>query len=187
MSQRFNLLCSGLFFAVLGTGFLVYMGGLHGPFLFDDFVNLDRLDKYGALNNLSSVLDYLFGGLYGTGRLVSSRPVAFASFLLDTGSWPSDPYPFKYHNLLFHLLAAVALFWFSLLISRCMGFYHRTACLIALTTMALWTLHPLHVSTVLYAVQRMTILSALFVLFGLGLYLSGRLDLAAARTRRGFG
>jgi hypothetical protein len=49
---------------------------------------------------------------------------------------------------------------------------------------AIWLLHPLNASTVLYAVQRMAQLSALFVLAAVWAYLAARAQLAAGRTRR---
>ncbi|NND66091.1 MAG: hypothetical protein HKN19_00765, partial [Halioglobus sp.] len=47
--------------------------------------------------------------------------------------------------------------------------------LAAITAAALWLLHPIHVSTVLYAVQRMAQLSALFTMAGLVLFLGYRM------------
>ena len=46
--------------------------------------------------------------------------------------------------------------------------------MIACLAAAIWLLHPLHVSTVLYTVQRMAQLSALFSLVTLLLYSLGR-------------
>ena len=40
--------------------------------------------------------------------------------------------------------------------------------------MVLWIVHPIQVSTVLYVVQRMTLLASLFVLLGIVGYLFGR-------------
>jgi len=50
---------------------------------------------------------------------------------------------------------------------------------IAVTAALIWFLHPLHVSTVLYAVQRMAQFSTLFVLFGLLVFLRYRRKWAA--------
>ncbi|MEJ1296689.1 MAG: hypothetical protein RPU34_10815 [Candidatus Sedimenticola sp. (ex Thyasira tokunagai)] len=46
--------------------------------------------------------------------------------------------------------------------------------LIAVLPAVIWLLHPLHVSTVLYVVQRMTQLSTLFMVLGMIVYVSGR-------------
>jgi hypothetical protein len=57
--------------------------------------------------------------------------------------------------------------------------------MVALVAAALWLLHPLHVSTVLYVVQRMAQLSSLFTLLGLLVYCRCRLRWAAAGAETG--
>ena len=56
---------------------------------------------------------------------------------------------------------------------------------LALLTSALWLLHPLHVSTVLYAVQRMAQLSTLFTLAGLYVFARYRSRWAVAGASPG--
>jgi tetratricopeptide (TPR) repeat protein len=53
----------------------------------------------------------------------------------------------------------------------------------ALLTAALWLLHPINLTPVLYVVQRMTSLSALFVLTALWCHVTGRLWMAAGDRR----
>src|SRR3546814_15267577 len=80
--------------------------------------------------------------------------------------WPSDPYSFKYTNLLLHLLNGVLVFaCLRSLLHRC-SFTAFKAELIAVLTAAIWLLHPIHTATVLQVVQRMTLLSSLFILLG---------------------
>src|SRR3546814_3789435 len=47
---------------------------------------------------------------------------------------------------------------------------------------AIWLLHPLHVSNVLYIVQRMNLLATLFTLAGLLCYAEGRISMMAGRA-----
>lgn len=165
----------------LGLVWLCYHPGLSGAFLFDDFANLDELGNWGEIDSLDKFLRMLMG--------LSSNPariVAYVSFLLDDYSWPSDPYLFKVHNVLFHLLAGLVLAWLAMRLAGIQGLSPGRAAAVGLLAAALWLLHPLQVSTVLYVVQRMAILAALFVLIGLLLYAAGRQHLAAGRLRRGF-
>src|SRR5688572_22390989 len=81
---------------------------LTGPFLFDDFPNLENLREIGGQFSSQRLANYLasFTGTPG-------RPLAALSFLVDDYAWPSDPYPFKRHNLLLHLLCGVMVFGFA--------------------------------------------------------------------------
>src|SRR3546814_2498510 len=95
-----------------------------------------------------------------------------ASFLANAQDWPADPRPFKATNLLIHLLNTLLVF---VLARQLLGLAKCDKPLIAATLCAaLWALHPMQVSTVLYVVQRMTELAALFSLLGLICYVHGR-------------
>jgi tetratricopeptide (TPR) repeat protein len=102
--------------------------------------------------------------------------VAVISFFLSWMLHGLDPWGFKLHNLLLHLLNAALLFHFlRTLLPRLDGTLDEPrARLIAVATVALWMLHPIQVSTVLYVVQRMTELSLLFTLLSLLAYLRAR-------------
>ncbi|HEX6996741.1 MAG TPA: tetratricopeptide repeat protein [Gammaproteobacteria bacterium] len=91
-----------------------------------------------------------------------------------------DAYAFKLTNLLIHLFNGLALFWLTrLLVSDPHSAIRPNGTddnrdVIALAVAGLWLLHPLHVTSVLYVVQRMTSLSATFVILGLICYVLGR-------------
>jgi tetratricopeptide (TPR) repeat protein len=55
-----------------------------------------------------------------------------------------------------------------------------SALTIAFLSAAIWTIHPLHTSTALYVIQRMTELVAFFTLIGIWCYLQGRKKLISA-------
>lgn len=125
----------------------------------------------GGVHDWNTFRQYVLGGVGGPG----GRPLALLSFLINDTGWPSDPWSFKYTNVLFHLLNGVLLFALShRLLRDFLGQKPREAAWAALLASALWLLHPLLVSTTLYVVQRMAILSATFVLLGLHGYLHGR-------------
>ena len=159
-------------FALIGLTLWVYWPGLEGPFLFDDFANLAALDENGRIDDWQSLIRYLGEGIAGP----TGRPISMLSFLLNEVSWPSEPRPFKYTNLLIHVLNGLLVYWCSLKICRLnsLAWLRGQAEWLALASAALWLLHPMQVSTTLYIVQRMTMLAALFSLCGIALYLQGR-------------
>lgn len=156
---------------LLSVAYLVYLPGLSGGFLFDDFSNLAVLGYYGRVDTWESLWLYLLSGFSGP----TGRPLSTLSFLLDANTWPAEPLPFKHTNVLIHLAVAAALYMLVREIARALDLPQSRAIRVALLSMAIWLLHPLWVSTTLYVVQRMAQLSTLFVLLGLWLYLRSRI------------
>ncbi len=156
------------FCAVLALTLSVYWPGLTGGFLFDDYARLSALAYDRSSVDHSRLLHFVFTSTAGP----SGRPIANASFLLADTGWPTDPWLFKLHNVLFHLLAGVSLTWLALEILKALNYRHPYSA--AILAGAFWMLHPLWVSTVLYVVQRMTILAAVFTFTGLAIYVFGR-------------
>lgn len=156
-----------LFSAILAAS-LIYSVGLDGPLVFDDTFNLNpvRLWAKGRL----PWQEVMFGNASG----VLGRPVSMASFMLSAAAGRATALDFKLGNLITHLLCGLLIYLLlRRLISRGMQ-DNRTATIGAAVLTSLWLLHPLHVSTVLYAVQRMAQLSALFVLAAILVYIRGR-------------
>jgi tetratricopeptide (TPR) repeat protein len=156
---------------------LLYWAGLHGPFLLDDTVNLAAVGHWlsGETTWQHVVFDNRSGPL--------GRPLSMASFLLTSALWGADPFAFKLGNLIVHL--ACGLLGWQVLRRALARDPHLagSADLVAALLAAIWLLHPLNVSTVLYAVQRMAQLSTLFVLASLWTYLAARQQLVAGKLR----
>lgn len=154
--------------------FQIYSFGFAGAFMFDDFPNLEPLGYWGAIDSFDHLINYLSSGFSGP----TGRPVALASFLLDSNTWPADPYSFKRTSVLFHLLTGCAVFLFLLRFVEQLKLPARSSrtALACLCVTALWLLHPYWVSTSLYVIQRMAILSALFGIFSLWCYLGARAE-----------
>lgn len=150
-----------------------YWPGLHGGFLFDDFINLPALGDTGPIDQWPTFWRYITSGnadLFG-------RPLTLLSFLLDARNWPAEPYPFKRTSLMLHLLNGVLLYALLARLGQALdikALRYRTA---ALLGTSLWLLHPLLVSTTLYIVQREAMLPATCVLIGLLIWLHGRSQL----------
>lgn len=109
------------------------------------------------------------------------RPLSLASFALNHYFYGLNPFYFKLINLILHLLTGIGVF---LLVRGIAAPFVTTgtSTKISLLTTAIWLVHPLNVSTVLYAVQRMTVLSGLFTVWGLVAYYHGRTYLIKGRV-----
>lgn len=160
---------------------MVYWPGLAGPFLFDDFPNLEQLGARGPITSLELLRAYLTSGFAGP----TGRPVSLMSFLLDANDWPADPWPFKRTNLVIHLTIGLVLYAATRKLLGELGRTSEDSARIAAFSVTLWLLNPFFVSTTLYAVQRMTQLAALFVLAGIWCYLHGR-ALLSSKPSQGY-
>lgn len=87
-----------------------------------------------------------------------------------------DPAGFKLGNILLHVCIACSILILSGQIARVAftNWDQKHRDLFAILVASIWLFHPLHVSTVLYAVQRMAQLSTLLVVVGVSVYLSFR-------------
>lgn len=167
---RSSITIATLFILVLGAAFLAFWPGLGGPFVFDDTPNLKHLSKNGGVTDFNSFLEFVFHG----GRL-PGRSLTYLSFLLNDVSWPSKPWPFKYTNLLIHLLNGILVFVLTRQLTRHFPAKRPNADYLALAIFAIWLLHPIHLSTMMLVIQRLVELMSLFVLLGLIAYIKGRL------------
>ena len=167
---------------------LLYYPGMSGPFLLDDFSNIiDNAALRTGTLSFSSLWEAALSSNAGPLR----RPVAMLTFALNFHFDGLSPVYYKAVNIGIHLATAIALYFLTVALLRRLAVYetpspgslsrHQLAALITI----LWALHPLHVSTVLYVVQRMTELTALFSVIGVLLYIRGREMLLAGKQRRG--
>ncbi len=160
------LLLSGL----IGSSLLVYWPGLSGGFLLDDFDNLESLNHYGGITNLTTALQFVFSNTSGA----LGRPVSMLSFLINDQYWPGDPWSFKYTNLMIHIINGLLILQLALRLLPSTSLPRHYHFWVAGLISALWLLHPLNLSTTLYVIQRMTQLMTLFTLAGLLFYCIGR-------------
>jgi len=170
-AERLTILLALL---VLVTGALAYYPGLSGPMLFDD---KPAMSANEAVQIHGGVLDEWRVAAFSSGSGPLRRPVSMLSFagnyVVQGGFFP---FGVKLVNLFIHLAISALLYklFNSVLEALAIGRDAGKRRLIALTGAAIWLLHPLHVSTVLYAVQRMAQLSTLFAVAGLLLFVRYR-------------
>ena len=166
-----------LFLLLLLTVYL-YSPGLESLFFLDDFPNLSELSEIEE----NGFFYYIFSGFAGP----SGRPLSLFTFALQYPAWPSDPAAFKAVNLAIHCVNGVLVWLISLRLIAPLEKDRGRRRVFALLTTALWLLHPMQLSTVLYVVQRMTLLSALFTLTGLWAYLRCRDGIAGRHDPRAY-
>lgn len=166
-----------LLVAILAIAALVYRPGLSGGFQYDDAGNIEFNT---AVHMTSLTFDDLQRAAFSGGAGPLKRPLSMASFALNHYVSGSAPYGFKVVNLAIHLITGAVLYALGCLLIRAHARGHalpiepRTVRWLALGSASLWLLHPLALTGVLYVVQRMTSLSALFTGLGLCGYLLAR-------------
>lgn len=165
--------------AVLGLCTFAYWPGLYGPWLFDDIPNLSAVQQWvaGATGWRTVVFENLAGRL--------GRPISMATFLIDGSIWGMETFGFKLGNLLLHLVTGIAIFFLVKPIAERGAPNGTRPALLAAAIATIWLLHPIQAGTVLYIIQRMAMLSALFIVLAMLAYMIGRTHLEAGRTRRG--
>ena len=183
MLSRYHLLSVALLTFV---GVVIYHGGLQGPFLFDDLTNILQVDSV-ALRSLE--VDQLLKVIHDEDGEVLRRPLARLTFALNYyfADQRFDPFVYKLTNLLIHLLTGVALYALTYQLVRHRfgagterwnsGYSTLFACAVA----GVWLIHPIQLTSVLYAVQRMTSLAAFFVTGGLFVFAIGRARIIGGR------
>lgn len=160
------LLCLAATSALVTFVWLVFSPALPGIVHFDDWGNLTGLS---TIRDFDSAWRWMREGAAGP----LGRPLALATFALQYYEWPR-PEAFLYWNIGFHIVNALLAFWLSALVARCLGHTNAGQVAVGFLAALAWAVLPLLNSSVLFIVQRMTVLSATFVLIGLIAYLKVR-------------
>lgn len=166
--MRANGRRDGIAAALIVLAALAFLPGVTGNFQLDDIENLAPIQRlvagdvtwsYAVFSNRSGML---------------GRPVAMASFAANALATGLSVAPFRLVNLLLHALCGLLAWRLAQRVvdldPALQGARRWLGPLIGVA----WVLLPIHVSTVLYVVQRMAVLSALFTLLALLAYLAGR-------------
>ena len=170
MHGNVRFLLTSLLVALLSS--LVFLPGLPGDFVFDDTPNI--------VNNESIRLTELTAGALGevvatpqvSGQMRGLPTLTFALDYWRGGG--ADPATFKTTNIAIHALTVFALAWlFHTLLLLAAVKREWVRWLAPALTLA-WAVHPLQVSSVLYAVQRLQTMGTLFLVLALLAYLAAR-------------
>lgn len=161
---------------VIITTVAIYWAGLHGPLLLDDTISLDPVSSW-----LNGQFDWRYVVFSNhTGPL--GRPVSMATFVLDAAlTHAVSGAAFKPTNLLIHVFCGLAMVCLGTQVLRRWTPTTAHARWVALAFGTAWLWLPLNVDTVLYTVQRMAQLAALFVLLALCSYMAARTRMEQGR------
>ncbi|WP_421911091.1 hypothetical protein [Marinobacter sp.] len=148
--------------------YLIYANGLAGSFLLDDIGNLRDLASVQS-GGWQAALAFLSGGV-GPG----GRPLSLLTFLAQSEAWP-NPVPFRTFNIFLHCLNFLLVFTLLLQVFSKRRQQERDQSWLpfALSTLVslVWAVSPIHLNTVEYVIQRMTLLSTTFVLLGINAWI----------------
>lgn len=171
-----------LLFLLLAITAVVYWPGLTGPLVFDDHQNLAPMKEW--LAGEKGVWRVIFDNTSG----LLGRPVSMASLVLNVQLLGPDVWGLKLGNVVIHLVTGALVYWLLTLLIRIQPPVQATSQLVARwlpsVVAGLWLLHPLQVSTTLYVIQRMAMLSAMFTLITLIAYIAAREAVRADRRTR---
>ena len=137
----------------------IYWPGTVGPSMLDDrssVLVLNALDE-----NPQYAMDYIFGDKAGP----LGRPVSMLSFVLEKLYLNEGIEGGKKVNIILHLINGCLVIWLFRLLFVHIGTPGHSVLALLFGTM--WLISPLYVSTVLYVVQRMTMLATFFMLAAL--------------------
>jgi tetratricopeptide (TPR) repeat protein len=170
--------------AVIGGAILAaYIGGLHAPFVMDDF---SSITANRSIRSLVPIRDVLIYG-HDEGRTIDGRPLLNLSLAVNRALTGPAPAGFRAANILIHWANALLL----------MGLCHRLlgarqvpeairACRseISFAASLLWAVHPLGTSGVTYVIQRAESLATLLLLATVSAVVAG---ISAANAVRSSG
>lgn len=154
--------------AMLALTCALYLPALSGPLLLDDYAVIAPLLRQDAFDSSWQELLFTATGPFG-------RPLAQASFIANALAGGDDLRAWKAVNLSLHCAIGMALYALIVALGRGTDMALQRARALAVCVAAIWLIHPLHVSTVMYTVQRMTQLATLFSVLGMLLYARGRM------------
>jgi len=162
--------------ALAAVVYLIFMPALPGIVHFDDRANLSGLS---SISNIDSALEWMQSGIAGP----LGRPFSLATFALQYYNWP-DSRAFLVWNIAIHCINALLGFWLFFLIGKRLGWKFSRSINVAWLAALLWASMPFLNSSVLFLVQRMSLLSTTWILIGLISYLKIRGDAQAPWHRQ---
>ncbi|QDX81708.1 hypothetical protein B9N43_10850 [Denitratisoma sp. DHT3] len=182
-------------FSVQGGGIFVllllvvgiYLPGLTGGYEFDDFSSIVWNSALGKVS-VPTVEKWLAIVRSGNASELG-RPLAMLSFGLNVYFQGANPYGFKLTNILIHALNSLLVFGTAralLTLAPESKENKASPTLLAFCIAGLWAMHPIHVTSVLYVVQRMTSLAATFVFAALWAYLALRRAMVLKETKKSY-
>ncbi|MFC1657928.1 tetratricopeptide repeat protein [Candidatus Omnitrophota bacterium] len=162
MNRNQNIFACVILIIILG--FAVYGNSLNGKFVWDD----DPLIRDNVYIKNWSHLNKIFTRDIMGGEGEESnfyRPLQVFTYMIDYSLWGFNARGYHQSNILFHILATLALFWFVTILFDSLP--------LALFTSLFFLIHPVHTEAVAYISGRSDPLALLFMLLCLIFYIKG--------------
>jgi len=163
-----------LLLAALIAAGILYSLGVQGPFVLDDMSNLAPLEK---LHESGSPWHAV---VFGNNSGALGRSISMMTFLANYWLHGLSATWFKVTNVTIHLACGFSVYLFLAKLLNETA-YRLEAKRLAAIAASFWLISPLFASTVLYVIQRMAMLSALFTLLALHGYLCFRQSLSRVK------
>ena len=151
---------------IIALGALVYVNSLGGEFIWDDISFVQDNEFIKDWSNAGRVFsgDVAKSLSPGGGGVKYNfyRPLQILTYMLDYSLWGLEPFGYRLTNLIFHILAALALFWLLLAL-----FENQ---LFAFLVSAFFVVHPAHVEAVAFISGRADSMALFFMLLAFVFY-----------------
>lgn len=177
--NRYGFICSVKFILAIVFIFVLsaYSNTIYSPFVLDDYHSFVTEPKVLGFSFTNRAIIELLRTKFGFYRFIP-----MLTFALDLHWGNGSIIAFHVTNILIHIFASAALFFFLKQLFDLTGnaanshFYswRNNSVLIVCFITGLWSLCPVHTNAVTYIVQRMTSLAGLFYFLALGMYCYGR-------------
>jgi len=139
------------------------------PVVFNDFISIDD-EQFITANDVvqNARVDKVFKRqLYSP----HYKPLVYLTWIAETSVAGNSPYVIHTNNLLLHLANTLLVFFCLLRITQFWKLTREHDVAVAFFTALLFGIHPLHVESVAWAIERKDVLFSLFYLLGLLSYL----------------
>ena len=161
--------------------FLVYAPGWHGPFVFDDQLNILE-------NPNVPIYELTEQEIVRSTLSNESGPLIIPALSFGLNYYFAEgfnSFHFKLTNIAVHCINSGLVFWLLTLLWPCVSGaswakqsrLSNPRIAFAVSGTLMWALHAFLLTSVLYVVQRMTSMAAMFMLMGACIYVVGRLRL----------
>ena len=155
--------------AVLFFVVLIFVGGIYFSNL-SNYLILDDIWNFNPLKMLDVDVKAWSSIVQGNTSGPLGRPISMLTFVLDWLGSTDHYLQFKKTNIAIHLICGCLCYLFISKLLCATKEFSRYRYYIALLTAVLWLSAPIHVSTVMYSVQRMAQLACLFSLLAMVSY-----------------
>ncbi len=143
--------------------FILYHSALSGPLLYDDFINLSYILDIEDIHSFDEIIKLSLDNQSGP----FGRPVSMFTFVLQKYFNYVENFDLKLINLIIHLINSILIYVFIIKLQNFFPHEKINLKILALVASTIWLIHPLHIGTILYTIQRMAQLSTLFSLSAL--------------------